>query len=144
MSPPEGPSDVDLNDVIKDCIKQRSNAVGMMNKMDFIDLLKLLTLDQENQTLIPLAIMKAKKKKMEQKQQKNLKKIKNKQNNPKNAYYEEAYLSLLQSSASETNQLKAAFNRFLLDQVSGLFEGSSQEPQEGRVFDIDDDIQADD
>ena len=59
--------DVDLNVIVKRCLKQRSNAVDMMKKLDFIELLQLLALDQENQTLIPLAIMKAKQKQIEEK-----------------------------------------------------------------------------
>ena len=130
--------DVDYNQVAKKCVEDRSNAVDMMKKMDFFELLQQLGLDEKNKKLIPLVIMKAKKKEM---QLKNLQKVEEEKKSKSGkigirgqdvsseiedqvSKYELAYKEMLKSTQNETNMLKVALNKFMLETISDLFEGS--------------------
>ena len=51
-------------DVIKECVKSRTSAMDMINKMDFVEMLQELMFEENDKVLLPLLVLKLKEKQM--------------------------------------------------------------------------------
>ena len=56
---------INLTPILKDCIEDRTNAIDLMAKLDFIEMLQRIMLNEDTMTLMPLLMMKFKKEDME-------------------------------------------------------------------------------
>ena len=54
-------------DVIKECVKSRTSAMDMINKMDFVEMLQELMFEEHDKVLLPLLVLKLKDKQMKKK-----------------------------------------------------------------------------
>ena len=55
--------------VIQECVKSRTSALDMINKLDFVEMLQEMMFDDHHQTLLPLLVIKLKEKKMKREEE---------------------------------------------------------------------------
>ena len=145
-----------LAKVVKELVHSRSNVVDMMDKLNFVELMQGVVFDDYEQILMPLVLIVAKQRHLiEQKKAAELQRKEKSEapNNPRRNQvfnfnnkakkkqpesapegatptYRQAYEALLSSQPED--RLKRSIKEYMLDHLSGIFEGGSSATSNSR------------